>query len=73
MSEIRSKEYFRWIHCVKLVNKVKRSRTKVSKRKDHVSKTSLSILNLQVSGDHYVSIMSLQLRQKEANRCLMIL
>ena len=37
MSEIRSKEYFRWIHCFKLVNKATRSRMKVSKRKDSLS------------------------------------
>jgi len=49
------------IHCVKLVNKVKRSRMKVSKRKDYVSKISLSIIVLHVRGDHYVSIISLQL------------
>ena len=50
MSEIRSKEYFRWIHCVKLVNKVKRSRMKVSQQKDYVSKTHLSIIILHVMG-----------------------
>jgi len=44
-----------------LSNKVKVSRMKVSKWQDYVSKTSLSIIILHVKGDHYVSIISLQL------------
>ena len=58
MSEIRSKEYFRWIHCFKLVNKAKRSRMKVSKRRLRV-KDSLSIIIQHVRGDHYISLISL--------------
>ena len=58
ISEIRSKEYFRWIHCFKLVNKAKRSRMKVSKRRLRV-KDSLSIIIQHVSGDHYISLISL--------------
>jgi len=62
MSEIRSKDYFRWIHCFKLVNKAKRSQMKVSKRKDYMSKTVFWSLFCNVRGDHYVSLISLQLR-----------
>jgi len=57
MSEICSKEYFRWKHCFKLVNKAKRSQLKVSKRKDYVSKTSLSMIIVHVRGAHYVSLI----------------
>jgi len=56
-----SKEYFRWIHCFKHVNKVKRSRMKVSKRKDYVSKTvwrSLFCMSRKIT----TSLISLQLR-----------
>ena len=54
MSEIRSKEYFRWVHCFKFVNKAKRSRMKVSKRKD-CGKDSLTIIILHVKEDHYIT------------------
>jgi len=50
MCEIRSKEYFRWIHCFKRVNKAKRSRMKVSKRKDYMSNTAFRSL-LCMSGE----------------------
>ena len=82
MSEIRSKEYFRWIHCVKLLNKVKRSWMKVSKRKDYVSKTkrmsgllfTSSFIPVYAILIKYELIWSLhaQCFGQKANRCLTI-